>query len=306
MALPGSAVDLVHLRYAVAAADHGSFRRAAEALFLRQSTLSRAVRQLEERIEMTVFERSSGGLRATPAGRDFLRSARSILEQIEALVTGARSTGRGEIGRLAIGFYTSLSAGNLRATLLEYAHRFPQIEIDLIECSRNRLTTALRNSALDIAIVTGQTSLLESKAMSLWSERIVIALPEGHRLAGSDTIYWTDLKNETLLVSQRDAGLEIQNLLLAKLASPEDWPKAIRHDASREGIKSLVGAGFGISFVLESDVGASVSGLTYRDLRDGTGPSRIDYSAHWSADNDNPALAGFLSLLAERYPSPGV
>ena len=62
-----SAVDVLHLRYAVAAADHGSFRQAAEALLMRQSKLSRCVRQLEDRIEMTVFDRSSGGVRATRA-----------------------------------------------------------------------------------------------------------------------------------------------------------------------------------------------------------------------------------------------
>ena len=58
----------------------------------------------------------------------------------------------------------------------------------------------------------------------------------------------------------------------------------------------------GISLVLESDVGASFAGLVYRELRDGTGPTRVDFSAHWRADNDNPALDSFLKLLAERYP----
>src|SRR5216684_6145611 len=89
------AIDLQHLRYAVAAADYGSFRRAAEALLLRQSTLSRCIRQLEARIKMIVFERSSGGVQATPAGRDFLQLARSILEQMDALVLAAHSTGYG-------------------------------------------------------------------------------------------------------------------------------------------------------------------------------------------------------------------
>src|SRR5579863_10015971 len=139
-----SAVDLVHLRYAVAAADHGSFRRAAEALLLRQSTLSRCIRQLEERINMIVFERSSGGVRATSAGREFLRTARSILEQMDMLLTGAHNAGCGEAGRLTIGFYTSLSAGNLRATLLEYTGRLPQIKIGLVERSMTRLTTSFR------------------------------------------------------------------------------------------------------------------------------------------------------------------
>jgi hypothetical protein len=123
-----SAVDLVHLRYAVAVADHGSFRRAAEVLLLRQSKLSRCVRQLEERIDMIVFQRSSGGVRATQAGRDFLRTARSIREQMDTLVASAHSTGRGEADRLAIGFYTSLSVGNSGATLIDYAYRFPRVE----------------------------------------------------------------------------------------------------------------------------------------------------------------------------------
>jgi len=93
-----SAIDLQHLRYAVVARDQGSFRRAAESLFVQQSTLSRCIGQLEHSIGMTIFERSSGGVRATEAGRDFLHVARSILEQVDSLVTRAHRTGRGPGG----------------------------------------------------------------------------------------------------------------------------------------------------------------------------------------------------------------
>ena len=149
------AFSLQNLRYALAAADYGSFRRAAEALLIRQSTLSRCVRQLEESIGMAVFERSSGGVRATLAGRQFLRSARSILEQVEALAARTQSTGRGEAGRLTIGFYTSLAAGNLRATLIDVSQRLPELELELFESSRTRLVTALRNGAVDIVFDSG-------------------------------------------------------------------------------------------------------------------------------------------------------
>src|SRR5258705_13286154 len=81
-----SAVDLQHLRYALAAADHGSFRRAAEVLLLRQSTLSRCIKQLEHSLGMIVFERSSGGVRTNAAGRPFLSPAPSILGQMDFLV----------------------------------------------------------------------------------------------------------------------------------------------------------------------------------------------------------------------------
>ena len=57
-----------------------------------------------------------------------------------------------------------------------------------------------------------------------------------------------------------------------------------------------------ISLLAESDIGVTFAGLTYREVRDGTGPSQVNYSAHWRKDNDNPALANFLRLLSERYP----
>ncbi len=258
-----SAVDLQHLRYAVAAADHGSFRRAAEVLLLQQSTLSRCIRQLEHVVGMILFERSSGGVRATEASSDLA-------------------------GRLTIGFYTSLSAGNLRATLMDYSRRFPDIALHVIESSRTRLITALRNGAIDVAVVTGEVPLPNSKSIPLWSERILVVLPEGHRLAASETIHWTDLKGETLLLSQRDPGSEIQDLLTARLVSPADRPNVVRHDISRESIKSLIGAGFGIGLTLEASLGAIFSGVIHREARDGTGPVRID------------------QLLGERYPSPSI
>ena len=100
---PSPAFSLQNLRYALAAADYGSFRRAAEGLLLRQSTLSRCVRQLEELIGMAVFERSSGGVRATQAGRQFLRSARSILEQVEALAARRRARAAARLAGLRSG-----------------------------------------------------------------------------------------------------------------------------------------------------------------------------------------------------------
>jgi len=298
------AIDLQHLRYAVAARDQGSLRRAAEGLSVQQSTLSRCIRQLEHSIGMTIFERSSSGVRATDAGRDFLHLARSILEQVDSLVTKAHRTGRGEAGRLTIGFYTSLTAGNLRATLVDYARRFPELELEMVEGSRARLVTALRNGAVDIAIVTGETQLPHTKSMWLWSERILVVLPDGHRLAANEIVHWTDLKGEALLLSRRDPGHEIHDMIVARLASPADRPKMVRHDISRESIKSLVGAGFGIGLTIEASLGANFAGVIHREVRDGTGPVRVSHSAHWRQDNENPALAGFLKLLRERYPSP--
>jgi DNA-binding transcriptional LysR family regulator len=296
-------IALSQLQHAVAAADCGSFRQAADVLSIRQSTLSRSIRLLEHQFGACIFDRSSGGVRATPAGRHFLRIAHSILEQLDALASITRAAGRGETGRLAIGFCTSLTAGNLRASLLDLRQRFPQIELAAVERRRTHLATALRNGVLDVLIVTGSMPLLNSSTKPLWNERLFAVLPAEHSLATREVVYWTDLRNETVILSQYDPGQEIEDLLVSKLVSPVERPRIARHDVSRGVVKSLVTMKTGISIVLESDVGANFSGLVYRELRDGTGPSVLGYSAYWQDDNENPALETFLKLLSERYPS---
>jgi DNA-binding transcriptional LysR family regulator len=298
-----SSIGLRNLRFAVAAADHGSFRQAADALAVRQSTLSRSIKQFEHLLGVSLFERSSGGVTPTLAGRSILRLARTILEEFETLIATGRSSGSGKAGRLAIGFCTSLTAGNLRATLLEFKQRTPQIELSIVERTRTLLAAALRNGVIDILILTGNTPLLKSKTKCLWSERVFVVLPKDHSLAAREVVYWTDLRDEIIILSEYDPCSELEDLLVSKLVSPSDRPKIIRHDISRGVAKSLVTMKAGISLVLESDIAVNFSSLAYRELRDGTGPSRVDYQAHWQTDNENPALDTFLQLLSERYPS---
>ena len=102
-----------------------------------------------------------------------------------------------------------------------------------------------------------------------------------------------------VILSHYDPGSEIEDLLVSKLVSPDDRPKIERHDISRGTVKSLVTMKVGISLVLESDVGATLSGIVYRELHDGSGAEKAQdaRSTHWEIDNENPALS-------ERYPSP--
>jgi DNA-binding transcriptional LysR family regulator len=93
------------------------------------------------------------------------------------------SAGRGEAGRLTIGFHASLTAGNLRATLIEYRRKCRLLEMRLVQDLRGRLLAGVESGAIDVAIVTGDPSAGNGGAMALWSERVLVALPEGHPLA---------------------------------------------------------------------------------------------------------------------------
>ncbi|MBW7970169.1 LysR family transcriptional regulator [Bradyrhizobium sp. BR 10289] len=299
-----SAIELQQLRFAVVACDYGSFRRAAEVLSVKHTVLSRSIGQLEYLVGTSLFERSSGGIKPTVTGQAVLRIARLILEQVDILVDTGKSGGRGDTGHLVIGFYTSVSAGNLRASIGEFKKLHPQIELVTMEHSRFHLLTALRNGTVDVVVSPGPLVSKDVKSLLLWSERILISLPQDHCLAAREMIYWADLRNEKILLSRIDPGREIDDLLISKFVLPDDRPTVERHDVSRGIIKNLTSMGMGLSLMMESDIGASFAGLVYRDLHDRMGPSRVEFYAHWRGDNKNPALKRFLDLLAERYPSP--
>jgi DNA-binding transcriptional LysR family regulator len=297
-------VDIRQLRYTIAAADYRSLRRAAEALRLKESTLSRCVRDLEAELNVVLFERSRAGVRPTAAGAAFIAGARRVVQEVDGTVRTAKAAGRGEAGRLRLGFYSSLSAGSLRATLLDYAQRFPAVEICTVEATRERLFDDLAIGALDVAIVTGDPTLAESKhALALWSERILVALPEDHRLASQEVVNWADLKGQTFLIGEHDPGPDIHDLLIAYLATPGDRPKVMKHNVSQANIMALVGIGYGATLVSDACLGAHYAGVVYREARDSNGGCRIGYAAHWSDDNANPALKPFLKLLRDRYPA---
>lgn len=123
-------IELKQLRYAVATADTKSFSRAASALNVKQSTLSKRIALLEDRLGIALFEWSTRGTVPTETGKAFLEVARWIVIDVDNLKTTARSVQYGEIGRVVVGFTNSLSIGNLRSLLGEFLERFSDVQLD--------------------------------------------------------------------------------------------------------------------------------------------------------------------------------
>lgn len=168
-----TSVEFRELRWAIEAAQHRSLRQAAEALKVRQSSLSRRLRSLEHRLGTVLFDRTNGGTRPTIAGQEFLKAACRIVQDTEEVLVRLKLWSRGEGGRLTIGVHASLSAGNLRAALIEYQRRFPDVEMHLVDGSSDHLQSDLVNYSIDIAFVVegssrGTPSLFLSGA-NVWS-----------------------------------------------------------------------------------------------------------------------------------------
>src|SRR6266545_6623543 len=143
------AINPISVAEALLVADHLSFRRAAAALGIRQSAVSRRVRALEDELGVSLFERHHAGVRVTNAGARFLQAARAALLQLDHAVKTAAAAGSGTIGRLSVGILSSMGTGFLRELIEVYRSRHPQVGIQIVESASADNIAAVRKRQLD-------------------------------------------------------------------------------------------------------------------------------------------------------------
>lgn len=299
--MPDLSLDLRHLRYALAVAELGSFRRAALQLDLPQSTVSRRVKSLEDRIGIAIFRRDHTGIQITPAGRRFLDEAAIGARHLSNAVSAMNSVRRGEAGQLHVSMFAALSTGFVKSLFQQYRRRYKQVNVRLEESTAQISVAAILEGRLDVAFVTGEPTVPGCESLRLWDERLFLVLPEGHALLSSSHITWESLRPEPFIVTSGGRGPEIEDHLLAGLSKPGFRPDIQSHAVSRETLINMVALGFGVALVTESAIGPKYDGVTFRSI--GMPAEPIPASAIWLTSNTNPALKSLLKLarlLAKR------
>ena len=292
--MPDLSLDLRYLRFAVAAAESGSFRQTAISLDVSQSTVSRRIQLLEHRLGFKLFRRDRKGAHLTAAGKRFLKEAIPGMKQLRLAVHLAIARDRGESGELKIGILGSLAVGFLPAALKKFREHYPGVKITLFESTADETLHKLAAGELDIAFVIGEPVLPGHFAEVLWKERIFLAIPADHKLASKQEVAWKDVTGENLLVSTGGWGPEIRDCLINRLTDIGTDPTIDFHDVSRERLMDLVAVGYGLTLTSTSGVRATVPGVVFKAL-DGN-LEDIPSSAVWSCGNDNAAIQNMLRV----------
>lgn len=285
-------VRLRQLRYFVAAADYGSFRKAAAALSIQESSISRRIRDLEDDLGASLFQRSHGGVRLTVAGQEFMPSARHALRQIDIGVTRVASIGRAEEGVLKVGIFSSLASGFLFDLLCAFGKQHPKVRVHLVEGDPTEHVAAVRNLELDAAFVTGTGPRDGCETEQLWFENVFVVLPDGHPHAAKADLAWSDIAEERFIVSDTPPGPEIHDYLVAHLSDLGRHPDIQFQKVGRDNLLSLVAVGRGLTLTSEATIGVRFPSIVYRRLIGEVLP----FSVVWSARNDNPASRRLLSM----------
>ena len=285
-------VQVRHINYVIAAADHGSFRRAAAALYVQESAVSRRIRDLEDRLGAPLFTRSSGGVQLTPAGKQFVERGRKALSQIGLAKAEVTAIGRGEDGQITIGIFSSLASGFLSDLIQAFGARHGSVKLTFIDGNPAEHIAAIRLRQLDVAFVTGVTNWQDCQSQHFWSERIFAVLPSDHLHACDAEIQFSDLIGETFIVSESAPGEEIHDYLVQRLADLGYHPDIRQQGVGRDNLMRLVALGCGLTVTSEATTAAQFPGVVFRPIVGQVLP----FSAVWAPQNDNPAFARLLAL----------
>jgi DNA-binding transcriptional LysR family regulator len=287
------ALKLVSVTQALLVGEYLSFRRVATVLGVRQSAVSRRVRELEDELGVSLFERHHAGVRLTNAGVRFLQEAREALLQLEHAVKIATAAGSGTIGRLNIGILSSIATGYLRELIQIYCLRNPDVAVQILEvAAADNIAAAVLKRQLDVGFIIDTTEAEGCDTVSLWNERIFIALPENHALRGRKEVEWTDLRNEHVIARQCDPAL--CDRLTKRLADRDHNPSVQKLDVGRETLMHLVAMGLGVGLTSEATIATPFPKVVFRPIAGAD--ELLQFSAAWLPHNDNPALRRFLSL----------
>lgn len=293
--------QLTEIRYFVAAAENGSLRQGAETLGVGQSCVSRKIMRLEDKLGVSLLERSNTGVRLTNAGQRFLDDVQPALQQLDQARRSACAAGRAEAGTVRIGVLTSLAGGFLRKLLLAYRQEYSKVRIDVRDGGRDEHIAALRTRELDIVFMPGSRPVRNCECAELWCERIHIALAKEHRLADRPELDWSDLCDEHFISSSIAPGPEVHDYIVQRLADHAIFPKIEARCACFETLMNLVGLGEGLTATSAAWAAVRMPDLVFRPLTD---PEDVlPFSAIWLAENDNPALRCLVStahMLAGR------
>lgn len=176
-------VETRELRYFVAVAEELHFGRAALRLGMAQPPLSRAIRQLEERIGVRLFDRDRRGVALTDAGRVLLRDAPAALDAVRAAVRRSRRAGAPE-RRLVLATKAGASHEFLQSLLDAHEERGDGPPIDVVLCEIGEQAGLLRDGTADVAVMHRPFDDFDGiDAVDLYSEDQVAIVPASHPLA---------------------------------------------------------------------------------------------------------------------------
>ena len=242
-------MNIRDLEYLVALAEHKHFRRAADACHVSQPTLSGQIRKLEDELGIILLERTSRKVLFTQSGLLLVDQAKTVLREVKLLKEMASNQGKEMTGPLHVGVIPTIGPYLMPHIVPALQKAFPDLELFLYEAQTHQLLEQLETGRLDCAIVASVRETEPFIEVSLFKERMLLAVAENHPWAKEQTIPMSMLKDHEMLML--DDGHCLRNQALGYCFTAGAKENSHFQATSLETLRNMVAANAGMTLMPE-------------------------------------------------------
>jgi DNA-binding transcriptional LysR family regulator len=207
-------VTFEQMKIFLEAAHFGSFTNAAERLGLTQSAVSVSIKKLEEKHDVSLFERSGRRLVLTEAGQVLLNEAERILRDLELTIRRVES--RRPTGQASLVACTANAYDFWMPELLPQIDMVPPLAIDLVRGSIDEIAAWIMRGTVDVGVTSAMPSHPQFRQIGIFTERMIVCSSWERREQIPDDVTWAELASQApLLWAQAELAQSVTTALAA-------------------------------------------------------------------------------------------
>jgi DNA-binding transcriptional LysR family regulator len=288
-------MELRHLNYFLAVAEELHFRKAADRLFISQPGLSRQIKELEEELEVTLFERDNRNVTLTKAGEYLKKELFLNLKVLDSILNNAKRIHNGIDGNLNFGYVGSAMQNIIPNLLVQIRNEYPNIHFNLKEMDNQKQLDNLQTQEIDIGFVRLERVPNNLEIKPILEDTFSLVLPANHQLNANNFTNLTQLKDEAFIMFDPSYSPNYHQKIMQIFDHCGFTPIISHRTVHASSIYKLVEHNFGISIVPSSlEIGSS-NNVKFIELKNI--PQRTLLSAVWNKQNRNPILAKILPFI---------
>jgi DNA-binding transcriptional LysR family regulator len=278
--------------------------RAARLLHVAQSAISGQIRDLEEELGVSLFDRAKRQIRLTYHGELFQKDARAVLASADGAVANVQRSLRGEVGTLTIGFFAGGNGTFFPAIIKEFKRRFQDVQVSLVEMTSAMHHKALQAGTIDVAFTrpTPPSDAATSHCERLHSDRLSAMMLKSHPLAKKRSILIRELADERFVMTDRNHSPVAFDKVISLCAEAGFSPRIAATATVSSGMIALVKAGEGVAILARDSTILHQNELVLVPLADRT--AFIDLVIAWAPQHENPVVSSFLDVALKKGRKP--
>ena len=288
-------IELRHLTYFLAVAQELHFRKAAEKLFISQPGLSRQIKQMEDELGVTLFERHNRKVVLTKVGEYLKEEFTNQLDTLSHTLENAKLMQTGKKGALKIGYVGSAMQDVIPNLLLKFEKNNTDILFNLKEVDNQKQIKDLLSFDLDIGFVRLERVPRNLEIKSILKENFCLVLPKNHKIDKENYKNLEEFKNESFILFDAKYSTSYYEKVMQIFDNCGFTPLVSHNTIHSSSIFKLVENGFGISIVPKSL--AKKAGYKIKFIELDKIPQKTTLSVIWNQKNGNPILNDVLKLL---------